>query len=56
MAVSGCSQPLGQALYGILFDRFANVSFLVMFGAAALSLVISLYSRKIFLKLELDAN
>lgn len=56
MAVSGCSQPLGQALYGILFDRFADASFLVLFGSAAVSLIISFYSRTIFLKLDLDEN
>ena len=34
IAVSSCSQPVGQAVYGVLFDVFADKSYLVMIGAA----------------------
>lgn len=52
MAVSGCSQPIGQAVYGLLFDVFVNVPYTVMMGSAALAFAISLYSRRVFVKLS----
>ena len=52
MAVSGCSHPLGQAAYGVLFDVFEVKPYIVMLGSAVFSLIIALYSRKIFVKLE----
>lgn len=52
MAVSGCSHPIGQAAYGFLFDVFARMPYAVMIGAAALAFAISLYSRKVFVKLS----
>ncbi len=52
MAVSGCSHPIGQAAYGLLFDVLADMPYAVMIGAAALAFAISLYSRRIFVKLS----
>ncbi|MBP0964044.1 MAG: MFS transporter [Oscillospiraceae bacterium] len=52
MAVSGCSHPLGQAAYGVLFYVFEEKPYIVMLGSAVFSLIIALYSRKIFVKLE----
>lgn len=52
ISVSMCTQPLGQAVYGLLFDLLSGVPFLVMFGAGAAALAISLYSKKAFIKLE----
>lgn len=52
IAVASSSQPLGQALYGILFDVFAAVPSAVMFGAAAAAVLISFYSKAAFVKLE----
>lgn len=51
MAVSGCSHPIGQAAYGLLFDVFADMPYAVMIGAAALAFAVSLYSRRVFVKL-----
>ncbi|MCM1119366.1 MAG: MFS transporter [bacterium] len=52
IAVSSCSQPVGQAIYGVLFDVFADKPYLVMIGAAVLAVAVSLYSKKIFAVLE----
>ncbi len=55
IAVSGCSQPVGQAVYGVLFDVFADKPYLVMIGAAVLAMAVSLYSKKVFAVLENEA-
>lgn len=52
IAVSSCSQPVGQAVYGVLFDVFADKPYLVMTGAAILAMAVSLYSKKVFAVLE----
>lgn len=56
IAVSSCSQPVGQAIYGVLFDAFAEKPYFVMVGAAILSALISLYSKKVFAVLERESN
>ena len=43
-----CGQPVGQALYGLLFGLFAPYPYLVLLGAAGAALCISLCSRRIF--------
>ncbi len=56
IAVSGCSQPVGQAVYGVLFDVFADKPYLVMIGAAVLAMAVSLYSKKVFAVLEKESS
>lgn len=48
MALSMCSQPLGQAIYGVLFDVLGHQSYFVIYGACAVCCLISWESRKIF--------
>lgn len=55
IAVSSCSQPVGQAVYGILFDVFSDKPYLVMIGAAILAMAVSLYSKKVFAVLEKES-
>lgn len=55
IAVSSCSQPVGQAVYGVLFDAFSDKPYLVMIGAAVLAMAVSLYSKRIFAVLENEA-
>lgn len=55
IAVSSCSQPVGQAVYGVLFDVFSDKPYLVMIGAAVLAMAVSLYSKKVFAVLEMEA-
>ena len=52
IAVSGCSQPLGQAVYGVLFEILSEIPYAVMIGAAVISFVVALSSKKIFERLE----
>ena len=46
ISIAMCGQPVGQALYGLLFGLFAP--YLVLLGAAGAALYISLCSRRIF--------
>ena len=52
IAVSSCSQPVGQAIYGVLFDVFSDKPYAVMIGTAVLAMGVSLYSKRIFAVLE----
>ena len=53
VAVAMCGQPIGQMVYGILFDVFIQETWVVMFVASIASIMISLYSKRIFKKLEM---
>ena len=55
IAVSSCSQPVGQAVYGVLFDAFADKPYLITAGAAILAMAVSLYSKKVFAVLEKES-
>ena len=48
ISIAMCGQPVGQALYGLLFGLFALYPYLVLLGAAGAALCISLCSRRIF--------
>ncbi len=52
IAVSSCSQPVGQAVYGVLFDVFSDKPYAVMIVTAILAMGISIYSKRIFAALE----
>lgn len=52
MSMANCAVPIGQAVYGAMFSWCMEMPWLVLFGSAALSLMISAYSRKVFLELE----
>ena len=52
MTVSNCASPVGQAFYGVLFDVSAAMPYLILFGAGTIAFIISLFSRKTFIKLE----
>lgn len=43
--VSTCTYPLGQGMYGILFDRAGNRSFLVVFLCGIISVLLALGSK-----------
>lgn len=51
IAVAMCGQPIGQLLYGILFDVFNAHTWIVLMIASIASMLISWYSKKIFAKL-----
>ena len=56
IAVSSCSQPVGQAVYGVLFDAFAGKPYWITTGAAILAMAVSLYSKRVFAVLEKEST
>lgn len=48
--VSMCMQPLGNALYGVLFELCKGLEFAVVLFAGAVSLIIAISTRNIFRK------
>lgn len=55
ISIAMCGQPLGQAIYGVLFDIFESRTWIVLIVAAVAAFLIALYSKKIFSQLE-DSN
>lgn len=51
-AISMCAQPLGQMVYGILFDELSNAVFLVLLPTGILVCMIGLLAVKFFKSLE----
>ncbi len=51
IALAMCGQPVGQAVYGVLFDVFSAHTWAVLIGAAAAAFGIALYSQKVFARL-----
>lgn len=52
IAISMCAQPVGQAIYGVLFGAAAHTSWAVLLGAAVVSAVIALLSKNTFARLH----
>lgn len=52
LAIANCASPLGQALYGALFQALAAAPWAVLLGAGGCALLVSLYSKNVFLRLE----
>lgn len=56
LTVSMCAQPLGNALYGVLFEVFKGLEFVVVLFAGIVSLMIALGTRNIFKKLSSETK
>lgn len=52
LMMSLCAQPIGNAIYGVLFDLFSASPWIVIFGALVISFIISVVSKKVFLTLK----
>lgn len=52
ISIAMCGQPIGQAIYGVLFDIFESRTWIVLIVAAVAAFLIALYSKKIFSQLE----
>ena len=52
MTLTMCAQPVGQALYGVLFDRFAGSLYVPLIATALIAAAIGLASRGLFARLE----
>lgn len=53
LTVSMCAQPLGNALYGVLFEVCKGLEYIVVLFAGVVSLMIAIGTRNIFKKLSL---
>ena len=53
-AVTMCVQPVGQIIYGFLFDRFCEAVYLVLIPSGIMVCVIGLLSAGFFRKLEIS--
>ncbi|MGX7107909.1 MFS transporter [Facklamia miroungae] len=56
IGVALSAQPLGQAIYGVLFDRFAGNSWLVLFGSSIISIIVAIYSKRVFRNISVTEN
>lgn len=52
MTVAMCAQPLGNAMYGMLFERCGGFEFTVVQFAGLISLCIAISARRLFRKLK----
>lgn len=50
--ISMCAQPIGQMVYGLLFDKFSNAIFLVLIPTGIFVFIIGQLSTSFFEKLE----
>lgn len=48
LTISMCAQPLGNVLYGILFERLRGLEFMVILLAAASSFVLAICTKEVF--------
>ena len=52
LAVSNCAQPLGNALYGVLFEACGGFEYAVVLFSGTVSLLIALGAGRVFRELE----
>lgn len=52
MSLTMCAQPIGQALYGLIFDVFSKYAGFILLCVAMLSAAIALVSKRIFIHME----
>ncbi len=54
ITVSMCATPLGQAMYGGLFEVMSDKLYIIFFFTSAVSCVVALFSKKAFLAIAKD--
>lgn len=52
LTISMCAQPLGNALYGVLFEYCKGVEFIVILFAGFISLIIAISTKNISVKIS----
>lgn len=52
IAFALCGQPIGQALYGVLFDHFSAAPQIVLLSASLAAFIITCYAHHIFKRFE----
>lgn len=53
VTISLCAQPLGQMVYGILFDSFPNAIYLIFIPTGIFAFVVGLISKRTFRALDI---
>ena len=53
MAIATCSQPLGQAVYGVVFEQARGQEWAIFAAAGIASIIVSLYLRKVWIAEEM---
>lgn len=53
VTISLCAQPLGQMVYGVLFDSFPNAIYLILIPTGIIVFVIALATKKTFRDLDI---
>jgi len=56
LAFSMCAQPVGQSVYGVLFDRADNRIYLIVFATTIISVLIGIFSKRTFSNFEEDGK
>jgi len=51
IALSLCAMPIGQAIYGLLFDIFSNNSGFILLAVTVIIFALGMYSKSVFKKL-----
>lgn len=54
ITITTCTQPLGQALYGILFEKFATNIFLIIFATAGIAILIGFIVKPIYDSIDIN--
>lgn len=54
IAFSMCAQPIGQAIYGFIFDKFQDSIWIILLGSAITSIFIAIASKKIFKDIKIE--
>lgn len=54
MAFSMCAQPIGQSIYGFLFDKFQSNIGIILLGSAIISVLIAIASKSIFKNINIE--
>ncbi|MEG1163399.1 MAG: MFS transporter, partial [Anaerovoracaceae bacterium] len=52
MSLAMCAQPIGQAIYGVVFDILANNTGYILITVAVIASLISLSSKRAFRKFD----
>ena len=52
IALALCGQPIGQALYGVLFDHFSTAPQIVLLSASLAAFIITCYAHHILKRFE----
>lgn len=52
MCIGMCASPLGQALYGQIFEWIGDLTFIPFYAAAAASIILCLVTWKVFISID----